>query len=246
VTVTARDNAGNVTAVTHTVTVVGGDVTAPVIQLLGPLDGAVYLLDETVRADYSCADEEGGSGLASCAGPVASGAFVDTGSVGPREFTVTAADEAGNTASATARYRVVYAFDGFLPPVRNRPRVNTWLAGAPVPVRFSLGGNRGLDVIADGWPQVAAVGCDFAGEPESGESIRYQRPLAYRKQKRRYVLLWKTDRRWAGSCRQLMLKLEDGTVKRADFKFVRGERDDDDDDDDRGRGDDDDDRDRDD
>ena len=205
------------------------DLRSPVIQVLAPLEGAVYLLDQRVRADYSCADEPGGSGLASCAGPVASGAFVDTVSVGPREFTVTAADGAGNTASATARYRVLYDFDGFLSPVRNRPRVNTWVAGASVPVRFSLGGNRGLDVIADGWPQVAAVDCDLAGEPESGEPARRQRPLAYRKQRRRYALVWKTDRRWAGSCRQLMLKLEDGTVKRADFKFVRGDRDDDDD-----------------
>jgi hypothetical protein len=41
--------------------------------------------------------------------------------------------------------------------------------------------------------------------------------------------VWKTDRRWAGTCRQFMLKLKDGTVKRADFRFVRGQRHDDDD-----------------
>jgi hypothetical protein len=235
VTVTARDHAGNATSVTHTVTVVGGDMTAPVIRLLAPLHGAVYLLDQRVRADYDCTDEAGGSGLASCAGPVADGAFVDTGSVGPGEFTVTAADEAGNTASATARYRVLYDFEGFLGPVRNRPRVNTRVAGASVPIRFELGGNQGLDVIADGWPQVAVVGCDFTAEPEAGEPARSSRSLLYRRHQRRYVLIWKTDRRWAGSCRQFMLKLEDGTVKRADFRFVRGERDDDDDDDDRDR-----------
>ena len=63
----------------------------------------------------------------------------------------------------------------------------------------------------------------------------------YRKSKKRYAMVWLTERRWAGTCRQFMLKLEDGTVRRADFKFVRGHRDDDDDD----RGDDDD-RDRDD
>jgi hypothetical protein len=236
VTVTARDHAGNVASVTHTVTVVGLDVLAPTIRLLAPLDGAVYLLDEEVRADYACADEPGGSGLASCAGPLADGEFLDTGSVGPREFTVSASDAAGNTAAATARYRVVYDVEAFLWPVRNRPRVNTWRAGKPVPIRFELGGNQGLDVIEDGWPQVAVVGCDFAAEPESGEPARHPRwfrELVYRKHKKRYVFLWKTERRWAGSCRQFMLKLRDGTVRRADFKF-EGRRSGDDDDDDRG------------
>ena len=250
VTVTARDNAGNQASVTHTVTVVSSDLMAPAISLLSPLDGAVYLLDQKVRADYACADEAGGSGLASCAGPVADGAFLDTGSVGSREFTVTASDGAGNTAAASAGYRVVYDFEAFLWPVRKRPRVNTWVAGRSVPIRFELGGNQGLDVIEDGWPQVAVVGCDFTAQPEAGDPARHPRwfrELVYRKSKKRYVMVWQTDRRWAGTCRQFMLKLEDGTVKRADFKFVRGHRDDDDDDedDDRDRGDDDD-RDRDD
>ena len=242
VTVTARDNAGNQTPVTHTVTVVASDLVAPTVSLLTPLDGAVYLLDQRVRADYACADE-GGSGLVSCAGPVADGAYLDTGSVGPRQFTVTAADGAGNFAAATARYRVIYDFEAFLWPVRNRPRVNTWVAGRSVPIRFELSGNQGLDVIEDGWPQVAVVGCDFSAEPEAGEPARHPRwfrELVYRKSKKRYVMVWQTERRWAGTCRQFMLKLEDGTVRRADFKFVRGHRDDDDDDD---RGDDDRDRD---
>jgi hypothetical protein len=235
VTVTARDNAGNQASVTHTMTVVSTDLIAPTIGLLAPLDGAFYLLDQAVRADYACADD-GGSGLVSCAGPVPSGAFLDTGTVGPREFTVTAADGAGNDASATARYRVVYDFEAFLWPVRNRPRVNTWRAGKRVPIRFELGGNQGLEVIEDGWPQVAQVGCDFTAEPEAGEPARHPRwfrELVYRKSKKRYVMVWQTERRWAGTCRQFMLKLKDGTVRRADFRFVGG-RDDDDDDDDRG------------
>jgi hypothetical protein len=245
VTITARDRAGNVAALTHTVRVVGLDLTPPSIRLLSPLDGAVYLLDQEVRADYACADEEGGSGLASCAGPVADGGLVDTGSVGRHEFTVAASDHAGNGATATSRFRVVYDFDAFLWPVRNRPRVNTWLAGVPVPIRFELGGNQGLDVIEDGWPQVAVVGCDFAAEPERGEPAkhpRWFRELVYRKRKKRYVFLWRTERDWAGSCRQFMLKLKDGTVRRADFRFVRrghhGHGHDGDDDDDRGRDDD--------
>jgi hypothetical protein len=244
VTVTARDNAGNQASGTHAVTVVSADLLAPAISLLAPLDGAVYLLDQQVWAAYSCSDD-GGSGLVSCAGPVADGAYLDTGSVGARQFTVTAADGAGNTASSMASYRVIYDFEAFLWPVRNRPRVNIWVAGRPVPIRFELGGNQGLDVIEDGWPKVAVVGCDFTAEPEAGEPARHPRwfrELVYRKSKKRYTMLWQTERRWAGSCRQFMLKLDDGTVRRADFRFVRGQRDDRGDFDD-GRGDDDDGRD---
>ncbi|MGH2763762.1 MAG: DVUA0089 family protein [Thermoleophilaceae bacterium] len=224
VTVTARDNAGNQAAVTHAVTVVDPDRAPPRIELLAPLDGAVYLLEEEVRADYSCADEPGGSGLARCTGDVPDGSPVDTGSVGRHEFTVDAADLAGNLASVTHSYRVVYDFEGFLPPVRNRPDVNTLKAGRRVPIRFELGGDRGLEVVEEGWPRVAEVSCELDEEPEDGQPARHPRwfrELAFRRRKQRYVMQWKTDRDWAGSCRQFMLKLNDGTVKRADFRFVR-------------------------
>jgi hypothetical protein len=223
VTVTARDVAGNQTVVTQTVTVVAGDGTAPAIDLRSPLGRAVYLLDEEVVADFSCQDEPFGSGLASCLGTVADGAAIDTGSVGEKTFRVDAADAAGNTAVARSVYRVVYDFEGFLWPVRNRPHVNRWLAGVPVPIRFELNGNQGLDMIEDGWPQVARIQCGSDTEPAGGEPGRHPRwfrELAYRKRKARYLFLWGTERDWAGSCRQFMLKLDDGTVKRADFAFL--------------------------
>lgn len=228
VTVTARDGAGNETVVTHTATVVARDETGPLIDLFSPFDGAVYPLDENVPAGYSCADEPGGSGLASCSGTVAAGAAFDTGSVGEKEFRVDATDSAGNASVARSVYRVVYDFEGFLWPVRNRPHANRWRAGVPVPIRFELGGDQGLDVVEDGWPQVAEVECGSGTEPAGGESARHPRwfrELAFRRRKARYVFLWRTERDWAGTCRQFMLKLGDGTVKRADFEFVRRWRD---------------------
>jgi hypothetical protein len=223
VTVTARDATGNETVVTHTITVVARDESAPAIDLRSPLDGAVYLLDEEAVADYGCADELGGSGLASCLGTVADGAALDTSSVGEKTFRVDAADAAGNTRVARSVYRVVYDFEGFLWPVRNPPRTNRWLAGVPVPIRFELGGDHGLGVIEDGWPQVARVECGSGAEPASGEPAqhpRWFRELVFRKRKARYVFVWRTERAWAGGCRQFMLKLSDGTVERADFDFV--------------------------
>ena len=93
VTVTARDNAGNETVVTNTVTVV--DETKPTISLTTPAAGATYELGAVVLADYTCADEPNGSGLDSCVGTVANGAAVDTGSLGQKTFTVDASDHGG-------------------------------------------------------------------------------------------------------------------------------------------------------
>ena len=199
------------------------DTTPPSVDLRSPLDGAVYLLGDAAQADYSCADEPGGSGLASCAGTVADGAAVNTGSVGERTFRVDAADAAGNSAVARSVYRVVYDFEGFLPPVRNRPSTNRRLAGLPVPIRFELDGDHGLDVVEEGWPRVAQIECGSGEEPADGEPARHPRwskELAFRRRKERYLFMWRTQRDWAGTCRQFMLKLDDGTVKRADFEFV--------------------------
>ena len=110
-TVTAKDNAGNTSSKTVNYTVV--DSTPPTITITTPADGATYYTNQVVKADYSCKDEPGGSGLApqpgGCKGDVANGAAIDTGSAGQHSFTVTAEDNAGNTASKTVHYTVIAA-----------------------------------------------------------------------------------------------------------------------------------------
>jgi hypothetical protein len=193
------------------------DATPPTIDLRAPADGATFVLGRPVEVDYSCADEDGGSGLASCTGTPADGALLDTSRVGPVSATVTAVDNAGNQAAVTHTAAVVYDFGGFLWPVRKPPRVTRWRAGKPVPIRFSLGGDRGLRVIEEGWPRVARVDCGSGTAAAGGDPARVSK-LHYHAG--RYWLLWKTDRRWKG-CRQLLLKLRDGTVKHAEFRFTR-------------------------
>jgi hypothetical protein len=34
-----------------------------------------------------------------------------------------------------------------------------------------------------------------------------------------YTYVWKTDKAWAGQCRELILRLDDGTEHRAHFQF---------------------------
>jgi hypothetical protein len=82
------------------------DPTPPTISISAPADGASYLQHTSVTASYSCADEAGGSGLASCLGTVATGAKLDTSTPGTHAFTVTAADHAGNVAGRTVHYNV--------------------------------------------------------------------------------------------------------------------------------------------
>ncbi|MDQ3957717.1 MAG: PxKF domain-containing protein, partial [Actinomycetota bacterium] len=50
-------------------------------------------------------------------------------------------------------------FEGFSAPVDDQPTVNVAKAGTAIPVKFSLGGDHGLDVLAPGYPQARAVDC---------------------------------------------------------------------------------------
>ena len=60
-------------------------------------------------------------------------------------------------------YTQVYDVAGPFQPVDPQPTLNTVKAGQAVPVKFSLGGNYGLDVIADGYPK--SVGGPCSGGP---------------------------------------------------------------------------------
>jgi hypothetical protein len=81
------------------------DATPPTITITTPA-ATNYLLNQTTTADFTCADT--GSGLASCTGPAPSGSPIDTTSVGAHTFTINAADNAGNTATKSVGYTVIY------------------------------------------------------------------------------------------------------------------------------------------
>ena len=223
VTVTARDGAGNETTASATVDVVDGG--APDVNLRTPAEDEIYAVGEELLAEFDCSDEPNGSGIASCVGDVADGAALDTSTAGARTFTVTATDVAGNSASLTVAYEVGPLEDdfmGFRRPVEDFPAINRWIAGETVPVRFTLGGFKGLDVLAPGYPQVAEVECAAGEEPTSGRPARsawWQKGLRYKH--RSYMFMWRTDRDWTRGCRQFLIQLKDGSVHRAEFKFMR-------------------------
>lgn len=196
------------------------DTTAPTITINTPVDDATYLLNEVVNADYFCEDEAGGSGLASCVGTVADDAAIDTSTVGSHSFTVDAADNAENTASLTHNYSVIYDWNGFFQPIDNNA-LNVAKGGSAIPVKFSLSGNQGLNIFETGYPRSVKISCDSNASEDvievtvnaGGSSLSYDALVD------QYVYVWKTEKLWAGTCRQLQVKLNDGTLHTANFKF---------------------------
>lgn len=203
--VDAFDTAGNHGSTTVAYSV--ADLTPPTITIASPVEGAQYQLGEAVTPVYGCHDDVDGSRVSCTATPI------DTSSYGPHTFRVDARDSSGNTASATRSYSVVYKFAGFFAPLAPEPTVASVKAGDDLPVKFSLNGNQGADVFAA--PPAWKPGCPST----ASDSSRANGSLSYNAAVDRYVFLAKTERAWAGSCRQLVMTLRDGIVHRANVSF---------------------------
>jgi DNA-binding beta-propeller fold protein YncE len=196
------------------------DTQAPTIDLRAPADGAHYAAGADVDADYSCADE-GGSGVASCEGDVASGEALDTSTPGTFDFTVVARDGAGNETTVTHTYTLdeptdEIGFEGFAGPIHDGSVVR---AGSGVPVAFSLGGFHGLDVLADGSPTSVQVDCQDPGEAVGGDPARSEDGLLFDDLTGNYTFAWQTDPSWALTCRAFAVTLRDGSVHQLVVRF---------------------------
>jgi CSLREA domain-containing protein len=113
-----------------------------------------------------------------------------------------------------------FAFTGFLAPLNNPPTVNTVRGGQAVPVKFSLGGNQGLNIFAPGYPRSQPMACVSGvalDEVETTVSAGGS-SLSYDTATDTYTYVWKTDKAWRG-CRQLIVQLSDGTFHTANFEF---------------------------
>ena len=142
--------------------------------------------------------------------------------------TVTAS-QAGNGAYDAApdrqrAFAVTYAFSGFFPPVDMGANVlNKASAGRTIPVKFRLGGNQGLGVLAAGSPTSGTIACDADAVVDAVEELSAATTsgLTYDAVADQYHYNWKTEKSFAGSCRQLVVKLADGTSHRANFAFTK-------------------------
>ena len=114
-----------------------------------------------------------------------------------------------------------YTFSGFFAPVNNLPVLNRMNAGRAVPIKFSLGGNQGLDILAAGSPSSKRVDCASGATTDAVEQTvtAGASSLAYDPGTDRYHYVWKTNKDWAGTCREFTLTLDDGISHRAMFAF---------------------------
>jgi hypothetical protein len=133
-------------------TLVNSDTTPPTLNpSVSP--NPVYL-NGTATATANATDSGSGIATQSC-GPVV------TNTVGIHTVTCTATDNAGNTATATVSYKVIYRFDGFLQPINDTSHpqtcgspcvVSIFKGGSTVPVKFQLKDANGNVVQATALP----------------------------------------------------------------------------------------------
>jgi uncharacterized repeat protein (TIGR01451 family) len=207
---------GNTTTVTTTLTV--ADQTEPVISC--PTDIVVYLplnsSDVSMPVTYPAATASDNCSTPTVTSSHASGSVFP---VGTTVVTATATDAAGNESECTFNVTVLYNFTGFFSPVSNPPTLNAVNAGRAVPVKFSLSGDKGLNIFAANNPYTVSLNCS-TNDPgvdvtetltAGGSSLTFSGD--------QYTYIWKTESSWAGTCRQLVITLNDGTVHTANFKF---------------------------
>jgi hypothetical protein len=143
--------------------------------------------------------------------------------VGTTTVNLTATDGAGNQTTGSFMVTVLYNFIGFFQPVDNLPTINVAKAGSAIPVKWSLAGYRGMDIFAAGYPASGTIPCESTSDADvieqtvtaGASSLNYDAAVG------QYIYVWKTEKAWAGTCRQLVIKLNDDTYHRANFKFTK-------------------------
>jgi DNA-binding beta-propeller fold protein YncE len=154
------------------------DKRTPSVTIATPT-AMTYLLHQPVPASYMCAD--GGSGVASCQGPVPSGAPVPTTTAGTQTFTVAARDMVGNTASAAVSYRVTYAVSVLY------DQTKAVKSGSTIPIKLQLVDATGTNVSGSSIfvtataisfvGSTATAAADDAGNANPDANFRYDASL---------------------------------------------------------------------
>jgi uncharacterized repeat protein (TIGR01451 family) len=215
VTYSASAN-GFTTEATRIVTV--QDTVAPVITLNGANPMQVGF--STVFTDPGATASDG------CAGNLTASIIVtgsvDTNTVGFYALTYSVSDPSGHSDTKVRTVEVLpYNFTGFFAPIDNLPALNEMKAGQAAPVKFSLGSNQGLNILAAGSPSSVQISCSTSDPilPVEQTETAGSSSLGYDSTSNQYKYTWKTESSWKNTCRQLTITLRDGTVHVAKFKF---------------------------
>jgi hypothetical protein len=178
------------------------DTTAPDVTIALPTPGSFTVRDRLLVASFACTDEAGGSGIAACRASVdgvpLTGSTLPTDTLGRHTLTVTATDRAGNATVASRDYTV---FERYLGPPSGP--ITVVAAGRPLPFLFGLGADRGRTVFAAGTPASRPVSCTTRAPTGPWTPAASVFGTLSVPQLGLYLWVWRTDRAWAGTCRQL-------------------------------------------
>jgi hypothetical protein len=154
-----------------------------------------------------------GSGIADCTGSRPDGGLPHH-HPGGHTFTVTAADAAGNNSTTTVTYWVRFPWLGWNPPIA-ASRLIPAQAGRTIPIGFAVAGAGRANVISS--VQVAPLSCTDAAPPRTPATADWSVPGNHGGGDS--MLLWRTSKTFAGTCRQLIVQLTDGSAHRLAFDF---------------------------
>jgi hypothetical protein len=193
----------------------------PDIVIESPRAGALFEQNEAVTPVFSCSDE---GGVRSCIGSPLVGGKLDTGTSGPRTFTVTATDLSGNVSTKSVPYYVRYTFQGFKPPVDNPPVINIAKLGSTIPIKWSLvdaSGSFVSDLNAVTSVTSEKIKCPSAtGDVIEETTTLGLTPLKYDAATNQYVYSWQTLKSWGTGCRRVWVAFADASPPRyADFQL---------------------------
>lgn len=196
--VTVQDTRAPVFNYTGDITVTAGSDPWAVVDY--PLPTATDIVDPEV--DVVCSPASG-----------------TTFQIGTTTVNCTATDDSGNQAQGSFQVHVIFAWAGFFKPVDMGLTLNSAKAGSAIPLKFSLGSYQGMGIIASGYPKSAPMGCNSNEDPLTETFTAGQSSLQYDASAGQYIYVWKSEKSWAGTCRQIQVKLIDGTTHTANFSF---------------------------
>jgi hypothetical protein len=219
------DNYNEVTSTAHAVTVHKADQTIAFAALatkkLGDPD---FVVSATASSGLTVAFASQTTGVCTMSGSTVHIVTIGTCTI--------RASQAGNSnynaaTNVDRSFTITYVFHGFFQPVDN-DKWNAAQAGSAIPVKFDLSGNEGLSIFASGYPKVTLVTCPTASTPVDSieetvaattSGLHYDStvnpPIG------QYIYVWKTDKAWASTCRQLDVKFVDGSMYSAKFQFKK-------------------------
>jgi len=197
---------------------------SPTVTPQTSVGGGMTSYEATITTPDGCVYVDHGGDADTTDDTVSSGGFEMGDAPYPQGRTVAQGFQSdGQPVEASAACDTPSSFDGFYAPVDNLPVLNEVSAGRAVPLKFSLGGDQGLDIFAAGYPRSEQVSCALIAHAQvegvEETTSAGSSSLTYQADTGRYHYVWATEPAWSGTCRQFVMKLTDGSVHRANFKF---------------------------